>query len=362
MKSSPLPWFIIVCSWILCPAVLLAAQDLPPPQNTEALLRELDKIDSGSQSLSQKRRAEAISRIQSASSSGPTAVELYVTALDNTKYLENHPAFIEWKQKKQDDLHHSSFQNAAQLQLRYILLGLQRSEQKTALAQVPETLAYLNSLSSLHFLEGTYNAAASAKGAKTAPTTPIPSDKITSDAAALIKQPIAGSPVVDWLQIADLFPEGKDFEASAGNYEGILDKNVKTPLRTTNDPRLPEVWDLQISTESAVTSAANSKQKTETFTNDRLPDLLFRKAQDTAAIGQPNRALNEVMMLVRNYPANSSMQDWITTARGLLTNPPVASPVASTAISTATNAAIAPTSTPTNSSAPGTPVFPANAH
>jgi len=321
MKSLPLTRLVVACAMILAPTARLAAQDLPPPQNTDALLKELEQISSGSQSLSQRRRAEAISRIQSASASGATSVELYVTALDSTKYRENHLAFIEWRQKNQESQRHPSFQNAAQLQLRYLLLGLQRSDQKTALAQVPETLAYLNSLASLHFLEGTYTPPPPPKGTQ---VPPIPSDKVTSDAAAMIKQPLTSLAIVDWLQIEDLLPAGKDFETSAGNYVGILEKNVKTPLRGTNDPRLPSVWDLQINTESAVTSTANSKQKEEVFRNERLPELVFGKLKDTAAIGQPNRAATDMMKLIRGYPLNPSVKDWVDYARGLLINQPSA--------------------------------------
>ncbi len=321
MKSLPLTRLVVACAMILATTARLAAQDLPPPQNTDALLKELEQISSGSQSLSQRRRAEAISRIQSASASGATSVELYVTALDSTKYRENHPALIEWRQKNQESQRHPSLQNAAQLQLRYLLLGLQRSDQKTALAQVPETLAYLNSLASLHFLEGTYTPPPPPKGTQ---VPPIPSDKVTSDAAAMIKQPLTSLAIVDWLQIEDLLPVGKDFETSAGNYVGILEKNVKTPLRGTNDPRLPSVWDLQINTESAVTSAANSKQKEEVFRNERLPELVFGKLKDTAAIGQPNRASTDMMKLIRGYPLNPSVKDWVDYARGLLINQPSA--------------------------------------
>ena len=135
-----------------------------------------------------------------------------------------------------------------------------------------------------------------------------------------------------------------------------MEKNVRKPLRAKNDPRILQTWDMQIAQETATVTESNSKQQADIFNQTRLPDLLFRKAQDTAAIGQPNRALGEVMILVRNYPATPSMQDWITTARGLLTNPTVAP----TGITTATNAATTPT--PTNSSAPGTPTSPTTAH
>ena len=115
---------------------------------------------------------------------------------------------------------------------------------------------------------------------KSAKLPPPTSDKVIPNAAVVMKQPLTSSPVVDWLQIEDLLPTGKDFEASAGNYAGILEKNVKIPLRGTNDPRLPGVWDLQINAESAAASALNSKQKAEDFNNERLPELLFGKIKE----------------------------------------------------------------------------------
>lgn len=295
----------------------LRCQDLPTPQNPAALLKELDQIANGSQTLEQKRRTDAISRIQSASSSGTSSVELYLNALDATKYADKHQEFLDWKQKNQETFRHPSLQNAAQLQLRYLLLALQRSEQRDALAQVPDSLSYLNSLSGLHFLEEPYSPQAQQKGAKPQPAS---SDQVLPEAATLIKQPLASSAVVEWFRIKDLLPNGKDFEGSPGNYSGILDKNVKTPLRKNKDPRLPGVWDMQITTESAVISATKSQQKLETFQTTRLPELIFGKLKDTAEIGQPNRAFTEMMKLIKSYSANPSVQDWIDTAKGLLTN------------------------------------------
>jgi hypothetical protein len=354
LNTSTLLRIGVACALLLHPVCRLTAQDIPPPQNKPALLQELDKIASGSDALTQKRRAEAISRLQTGSSSGSAAVELYVSAMENTKYRDNHQDFIDWRQKKQNELHHTSFQNAAQLQLRYILLGLQRSTQKTALMQVPEFLEYLNSLASLHFLEEGFAPTRTQKGARGAVQAPSPpSDKVIPEALSLIRQPATKSSVVEWLQIDDLLP-GKDFESSAGNFEGILEKNVKTPLRGTNDTRLPGAWDFQITTEAAVANAANSQQQTETFRNERLPELIFGKLKDTAAIGQPNRALTEMMTLIRTYPSNSSVDVWITTARGLLTNRPAAPTPAATPQPATTNAPATP-ATETPSATPSAP-------
>jgi hypothetical protein len=115
------------------------------------------------------------------------------------------------------------------------------------------------------------------------------------------------------------------------------------------DPRLLQTWDLQIARETATATESNSRQQADTFNKTRLPDLLFRKVKDTAAIGQPNRALGQVMVLIRNYPENPSTQEWIDMARGLLTNPPVTPPAAGL-----TNISVNPSPSPTPS-----PVSPA---
>jgi len=342
---------------------IVTAQDLPVPQNSAAILKELDKIDQGAKAHEENRRSAAISQIQAAANSAPVAVELYLKSLENTKYLETHQDYVDWSRKNQELLHSLSFQTAAQLQMRYLAMALQRNERHDAYSQIPEYLAYLETLSSQKSLrketadsissDDSPNSVQNRNQKKATKNTST--DKPYPEAIALINQSVNKSSVVEWLQIFDLLPDS-DFEPSAGNYQSIMEKNVRKPLRAKDDPRILQTWDMQIAQETATVTESNSKQQADIFNQTRLPDLLFRKAQDTAAIGQPNRALGEVMILVRNYPANPSMQDWITTARGLLTNPTVAP----TGITTATNAATTPT--PTNSSAPGTPTSPTTAH
>jgi len=316
MTHSPLSGRITLCaSLLLALTARLNAQDLPAPQNPAALLQELDQITKGAQTHEQQRRSEAISRIQSAASSPSSSVDLLLVALDATKYRDKHQDFIDWKQKNQDTLRHPSFQNAAQLQLRYLLLGLQRSEQHDAFAQVNETLAYVNALQSLHFLEETYVAPPPSKGYQ---AISCPADKVTKEAADLMNTPLSGYKVVEWLQIKDLLPN-KDFNASAGDYFGILDMNVKEPLRAKKDARLTAVWDQQILAATIQANSSKDTQKAESFKRDKLPNLLFKKSTDTAAIGQPNRAVTEIMTLIRSYPTNPSVPTWIEAARKLLT-------------------------------------------
>lgn len=313
------------------------AQDLPPP-NTAVLLKELDQIASGVQNKIQSRRDSALSQIQAASSSGGSAVDFYLHALENTKYRENHQEFVDWRRKNEELLRSISLQNAAQLQLRYLVLALQRSDKNDAFAQISQSLAYLNTLAALNSLNDISSASSDAPGEnvpknsqKIVKTTS--SDKPYPEALALIQQPLNASSVVAWLQIADLLPKTDSFAPSPGNYQQIMEQNVRTPLRAKNDPRLPLTWDTQIAMESALATKSGSQQQADAFNQTRLPDLLFKKAKDTAAIGQPNRAIAEIIKLIQDYPADPDMKQWIDFARGLIAS----------AVPTPTPAAQAPT-------------------
>jgi len=277
----------------------LRSQDLPPP-NKQDLLKQLDQVAAQSQNRNQKRRSAAISAISSQSSSGAGAVDLYLRALDGTRFKTNHPAFIDWNRQNDRLLHTISFQTAVLLQLRYIILALHRDDQHDEYTQVPEALAYLKDLATIQ-------------------RATVSSEELSPEALGFIQQPLSNSEVVQWLHISDLLPAGKSFAPAPGVYDDIMEKNVRGPLRDKKDSRLPATWDTQIDAESAIASASGDHEKIETFNKSRLPELLFKQALDTALIGQPNRSLGEVMLLIQKYPDNPLVSDWIDYARDALT-------------------------------------------
>jgi len=93
----------------LAAASSLTAQDLPSPQNPDALLRELDQVTKNSETHEQQRRGETISRIQSAAASPAASVEFYLQALDGTRYLDKHQDFSTGNRKIRtpSGMHHS---------------------------------------------------------------------------------------------------------------------------------------------------------------------------------------------------------------------------------------------------------------
>ena len=320
------------------------AQDLPPP-NVDPILKELDVIASGAQNQISARRNSALSQIQAASGSGPSAVAFYLQALDGTKFHDSHTDFMAWQQKNAEFVRSVPFQTASQLQLRYLTLGLQRSDKNDAFAQIPFCLAYLQDLST----ETTTHLTQSQKAPKTQNSAAI--DKSYEEAANLLKQSLNDSAVVHFLQISDLLPDGKDFAGSAENYEQIMEKNIHVSLRAKNDPRLLGTWDQQMNFEATKATASGSQQQADEFNKTKLPDLLFKKTQDMAVIGQSNRALVSVMEIIHRYPTNPNMRQWVDFARAIASKVVVATP-APAAIPT-------PLAAGTNPPAPAAPAAPA---
>ncbi|MEI6323725.1 MAG: hypothetical protein WCP60_11580 [bacterium] len=332
--------------------VSTVAQDAPI--NTNSILKELDQVDANAKNQVSSRRSASLSKIQSASSSTSSAVELYLQALDATKYGDKHSDFVEWRQKNAEFLRSNQFQTAAQLQLRYLLLALQRSEQNDAFAQIPLCMAYLNDLS----VATTGQFSQNQKAPKTTSSASI--DKAVQEANSLIKQSLNDTAVVKWLEIDDLLPDGKDFASSPGNYETIIEKNIRVPMRTKNDPRLPGTWDLQMKFIADVATSTGSQQQADDFNKNRLPDFLFKKAQDTALIGHPNRAIGDIMALIHRYPSNPDVRDWVKAARDLLpkVTPPPTAPTPAPAATNSPMTSVQPTNAPSTptSTAPNQPV------
>jgi hypothetical protein len=338
MKSIHYALFIAIGSMV----VSAVAQDLTPV-DTNSILKELDKVDSGAKTQLTSRRNSAISQVGSASGSGSSALDFYLQALENTKYVSSHTEFEAWKLKNGDLLRNTSFASALQLQLQYLLLALQRSDKNDAFAQIPACQSYLSKLSALEAnillqrqnLDTSTHTTGKSKGAARRPTSPSENlTKALDESDRILNESLKNSDAVQYFKITDLIPGDKDFAGSPGQYDDILEKNIRGPLRLKNDPRLLATWDQQMAYGAAMVNASSSQEQADDFNQKTLPNLFFNKAKDTALIGQPNRALSLTLDLIHRCPTNPSIKDWIAFARGLLTK---GSAVATTATPAQTN-------------------------
>jgi len=287
-----------------CAAVLLftgavppaAAQDAPPVE-TAAALADLAALQEKHERSAEARRREAIALLRPAVQSGAAATRLYEDAVEN----QGQPDMTEWKKKNAELLRAKPFEAALQLRLRYLLLSLERGRAPEGAARwAAPSLQYAAELARLLTDKG-FNA-----GPK--------------EAREMLQTPLGEGPFVRWLRLGPLLPSGDLWEQVPGDLGGILEKNVRTPWRKDGDPRLDESWQLELTAGVALAEmrVGRGGRAIEDFNNYTAPSLLFRRARDRAAAGQPNRAATDLLDLARRHPAHPEFPAWAETLREML--------------------------------------------
>lgn len=292
---------LLLCLSCLC-AVLEASAQTSTPQGNADQLKQLDQLAETCRAKLQTKRFFAQSEAQAASASGVASVAFYLKALAETRYRDNPQGFSDWKRKNEGLITSMPFQTATMLQLRYLVLALKRCDSTDAYAQVPEYFSYLNSLA-VAYPSTVIGTKSGRNGAA----------KQVQEALALLGQPIAKTSVAQWLDVSSLMP-ASDFEQVPGNYGGIMEKNVRGPLRDRKDPRLIATWDAQINLESKLAQ----QQDADSYRRKRYPSLIIDRAEDLVLVGQKEKAIGEMITLIKGNPDNPAAMQWIQSARRML--------------------------------------------
>jgi len=291
---------------LLCLPVLLALSNAsgqtPSLQGNADQLKQLDQLAETCRAKLQTCRFFAMSEAQAASASAGASVAFYLKALQGTRYQNNPQGFADWRKKNEGIISSMPFQTATMLQLRYLVLALKRVDHTDAYAQVPEYFSYLNSLAA-SFPSTVIGTKSSRAG----------SSRQVQEALALLGQPISKSSVAQWLDVAALVPTS-DFEQVPGNYGGIMEKNVRGPLRDKKDPRLIATWDAQINLESKEAP----KLDADSFRKRRYPALIIDRAEDLVLVGQKEKAVGEMITLIKANQDNPAAMQWINQARQMM--------------------------------------------
>ena len=66
---------------------------------------------------------------------------------------------------------------------------------------------------------------------------------------------------------------------------------------------------------------AHLEHQSEVFNNVTRQRLIFQRAQDMVILGQPNRAVSEMVNLVKSYPEHPDFQIWVAKIRELIKRP-----------------------------------------
>ncbi len=276
-----------------------ADRDLPP-LNTAHVLRELEQVETKQREIAASRQRERSNILSDALGSGTAPGRLYEEAVRATQFAgraKESSDFGAWSKKNADLLRSAEMRQAIQLHVRYLLLSLQRREVPSA-DLTSAVLQYANDLA-------TANVEA-------------PPGHLPREAGDLLNKPVSDGVFAKWLLPDEHLPDPKLWEPNAGNLAGILEKNVRAPLRGKNSPLVLQTWDLQI--KALNDSAQNSANPVETgrIKSFALPAAIFGRATDRAALGQPNRAATEILHLLRTNPAHPDWPTWAEKLKELL--------------------------------------------
>ena len=301
--SSARALFIAAVFWQIFIAVIRAED--PPKLNVDQVLKELAHIE---EQKALAVRAELESRVESlrkAINGSYAATMVFERAYIATQYegvTNANQRFYEWKRRNTELLRSPQLQKAVQFHIRYLLLSLdyaQRQDPSSKFAE--ESYAYARDLADALSSRELY--------------------RLSGPSVPLLQQPVAAGMFAKWLSISDWLPKSGDWEPAAGNIDGILEKNVRTPWRKKKDPRLIESWDLQLAYNAARAQRGNLDIQAYFNNTIAAPRSMFGRARDMAAIGRRDQAVMEILRLARNHPSHPDLSQWITAIREMLDHP-----------------------------------------
>ncbi len=304
------PRFIATVLFLSVSVIRAQQQDIAPP-DLAALAREIETLELKQKQGKASEKGMLLAQIQTASSSGPAAANFYTKAVEEVQFKgkkDKPEAFSDWKKSHDDMLRSKEMQTALVLHLKYLLLSLQRKGIEKPETQLPALMAYINELV----------AADDLFFASPAPPDPKKKGAPKDEWRSLLDSPLSASVFAQWLRLDEWLPEAKNWELKPGDLAGILDKNVRSVMRDKKDLQLIPTWDMQMKVEADRITTGRLAHKADEFNTVTKPRLLFKRAQDMAVIGQPNRGLVEVVTLVRTYPSHPDFPAWLDYIRAAL--------------------------------------------
>ena len=270
-----------------------AQQDLPPV-DVQSVLKSLETAGTANEAANQQLFNKALGEIHQAAASGPRAVEFYEKAIRATNYagLQQQVAdFQAWKKKQGDKLRSNEFQQALQFHLRYLSMSLRVAQGTPAKELIPELIAYTSEV----------------YAAKPA---------VLSD--EMMKRAVSDSVFVRWYGIAHQLKGMKNWEMVPVAADGIWEKTILPEMRIEKNPAILRYWDERLQREANLAAEQRLDMAANNFDNITRATLLWRRAEDMALLGSPNRAINEMLGLIKSHPTHPSNAAWISQLKAML--------------------------------------------
>jgi len=282
------------------PVLLPAAPDAQPV-DAATMLEQLIKLRKLQEAAVANSHGRLLQIIESAAASPSTAWALYQEAIKAVQFegLEREGTkFRDWKKKEEEQLDNPDFRNALPAHLSYLALTLRRA----AGAETKDLLPLLMR----------HAAAVNANSAGWG-----------SDKQMMLK-PVTDGIFAKHFAIEGWAAKATDWELVPANIDGMYEKTILPELRRLKSPQIIEYWDNRLRREAEKVAIGRLAFMTERYENFRKPTLLWHRANEFRGLDQPNRAINEMLAILKAYPGHPDFSRWAAELEGLL-NPQAAS-------------------------------------
>jgi hypothetical protein len=298
-------------SLLLLMPLVSFAQNAPTPAEADKIRNELEILLRQRNEVKERARAEIIDNFRKAAESSGGARSIFEEAIRDTQFAGRSGQLqdmVDWRKKNEDWLRSPEFAAALQLHLDYLALTLQRASGADEMELAKRSKAYLDRLleaEKRHF---------SGQG------------RPPREQADLLNAPVTNGVIAKQRGLDPFLTgiPGNAWELSAGNAQGILEKNIRKTLRDKKDPALMDTWDFQIAFEQESANSSRLRHNQQTFQAQRLPSLQASRAKDLILLGQSGNALLVYLDLIRKNPQHPEFESWVSSALELL--PQEASP------------------------------------
>ena len=303
------------------------------PVDTANLLKELHQLRDKQTTQSKQSRAAALQQINAAAASADRAVAMWEEAVRAVQFdgaPKENAAFRDWREKEGEALNGPLARNAARLYFLWLGLTIQRDGGTPVKDLLPQVIAYTKDLAAdqagADALEDAIKREREMAGGnnKRQPQQrKATDDQVKKMHDQILRRGIGGSPVVQWMRLMD-FVNPEKWEKQPGNLDGIYSEIILPEMRTLRDPRVVEYWDYKIKHDGEAALKTKLAFDVEKFNSQQRPTLLWSRAEDILIIGQKNRAIGEMLTIIKTFPQHPSAAEWIAYLEGVLVPPPPA--------------------------------------
>ena len=286
-----------------------------------------------------------------AAGNGEKAAALWKEAVKTVQFegAEDEQARLRaWRDNEGDALGSKEVQNAARLHLTWLLYTLQFKSGVKKKDLLPYVIEYTNQLTADGQTMESFDEQAQKDRERDASgkhgLRKGGDDKgVKQMHDSILRTAVSASPIAKYFGLEDILPRAstqtdrlaksvakmlgenkapaapdESWPMNPGDLEGIHQSIILPEYRASRDPRILEYWDRVLRREADTVAKRKVDYEEKRFATIRRPELLWSRAEDLYQVGLKNRAISEMVGVLKSNSLHPRIDSWISQLESLL--------------------------------------------